>query len=197
MLRALRVGLGGDTDYVTGTVNGAPAVWTLAGENLWQAAVPRTGDDRYDIALTAYDKLGRAAVYSRTVFYGDGALSWHHTARDYLNADDLNRIETATAFLRDRLSGLGYRASLLCKTDWQAGDLPPRGEIDRVRGNIDALQWSFYSLPDWREIAYNATVDAGQLNAWEWDLHILGVWLDRMVAGFEFQRAGEIFGGEL
>lgn len=195
MLRALRVGLGGDTDYVTGTVNGAPAVWTRAGENLWQTAVPRTGDDRYDIALTAYDKLGRATEYSRTVFYGDGALSWRHTARDYLNADDLNRIETATAFLRDRLSGLGYLVSLLCKTDWQAGDLPPRGEIDRVRGNIDALQWAFYSLPDWREVAYNATVDAGQLNAWEWDLHILGVWLDRMCAAFVY--AGEVVSGEV
>lgn len=194
-MATLRVGLGGDTDYVTGTVNGAAAVWTLAGANIWETDAPRTVDDRYDISITAYDKLGRATAYSRTVYYGDGALSWHHTARDYLGADDLVRIETATAYLRDRLAGLGYRVSLLCKTDWQVGDLPSHSEVDRIRANIDALQWAFYSLPDWREVVYNATVDAAQLNSWEWDLHALGVWLDRMCAAFVY--SGEIYGGEV
>ena len=194
-MATLRVGLGGDTDYVTGTVNGAAAVWTLAGENIWQTDAPRTQDDRYDIHIEVKDKLERWTVYDRTVYYGDGALSWHHTAADYLNADDLNRIETATAFLRDRLAGLGYRVSLLCKTDWRVGDLPTQSDADRIRGNIDALQWAFYSLPDWREIAYNATVDAVQLNAWEFDLHILGVWLDRMCAAFVY--SDEVFSGEV
>ncbi len=53
---------------------------------------------------------------------------------------------------------------------WYQSDIPTRGEIDRIRRNVDALQTGFARLPDWREILYNNTVDFGQANALEWDL---------------------------
>lgn len=193
-MAALRVYLGGDTQYVSGTVNGTETVWTLSGENLWQTDATRPPDDRYVIHLEAYDFLGRMTAYDWTGYYGDGALIWHHTRLDYLNAEDLNRIETATAFLRDRLAEHSYLVDMTCRTDWSCTDFPTRGEIDRIRRNIDALQAGFYRLPDWREIMYNNTLDAAQINAFEWDLHALGVWLDRMVAAFVY--SGEIYSGE-
>ena len=73
-------------------------------------------------------------------------------------------------------------------------DFPTRGEVDRIRRNVDALQAGFYSLPDWREIVYNNTLGYEQANALEWDLYTIYVWLERMVAAFVY--AGEIYAGE-
>lgn len=126
---------------------------------------------------------------------------WDAGVKGALNAADLNRIETQTAFLRGRLEGYGYSVALSCKTDWQEGAFPAAAELGRIRENINALQAGFYSLPDWREIARKylpggqEALDAEILNAEEWDLHALGVWVDRMAAAFVY--SGEIFSGEV
>ncbi|WP_087064758.1 hypothetical protein [Intestinibacillus massiliensis] len=128
-------------------------------------------------------------------------MDWNHAPDSFLSAADLNRIETQTAFLRGRLEGYGYSIALSCKTDWQEGAFPAAAELGRIRENINALQAGFYSLPDWREIARKylsggqEALDAEILNAEEWDLHALGVWVDRMAAAFVY--SGEIFSGEV
>ena len=67
-------------------------------------------------------------------------------------------------------------------------DFPYRSEIDRIRHNVDNLQQGFYSLPDWREIVYNNTIDFNQANALEWDLQTIDIWLQRMMAAFFLLR---------
>lgn len=58
---------------------------------------------------------------------------------------------------------------------------------------MDYLQECFFAIPEWREIVYNNTVDAGQLNAFEWDLHLLDLWLSRLVAFLLY--SGTIYSG--
>ena len=112
----------------------------------------------------------------------------------YWNAEDLNRIEQWTSYLQTLLDGYGYHLSLETKTDWVMADIPTISQINRIRSNIDALQTGFYSLPEWREILYENTVDFEQANAMEWDLHLVDLWLQRMVASFK--RAGAFYSGQ-
>lgn len=83
---------------------------------------------------------------------------------------------------------------------WTRTDFLTPAELARIRRNINALQHGFYRLPDWRELVQKfcedgrETLDAEQVNAKEWDLHSLYVWVDRMAAAFLY--AGEIYAGE-
>lgn len=106
----------------------------------------------------------------------------------------LNRIESWTDYLAEQLRAYGYTITVSTRA-WAMTDFPTRAEIDRIRANIDALQTGFYSLPDWRDIVYNNTLDFNQCNAFEWDLQAIDVWLGRMVAAF--MHSGEIYSGEV
>lgn len=110
------------------------------------------------------------------------------------NVEDWNRLEQWTSYLASQLRAYGYSVTAETRT-WTRADYPTRGEIDRIRRNVDALQQGFYSLPDWREIVYNNTLDFGQCNALEWDLQSIYTWLQRMTSAFVY--SGELFGGEV
>lgn len=121
-------------------------------------------------------------------------LIFDRTKPVWQNVADWNRIESWTAYLAGKLHAYGYTVTVTTRT-WTITDFPTRIEVDRIRANIDALQTGFYSLPDWRGIVYNNTLDFNQSNAMEWDLHTIDVWLGRMVAAFMYSN--EIYGGEV
>ena len=108
------------------------------------------------------------------------------------NADMLNRLEQWTIYLAAQLRGYGYAVTVATRT-WTRTDYPTRGEVDRIRRNVDALQAGFYSLPDWREIVYDNTLGYDQANALEWDLQRLYDWLRAMVSSFQMRQANTIF----
>lgn len=116
-----------------------------------------------------------------------------------LNVSDLNRIEEWCQYLTDYLNRYGYGVKYepYAGREWQMKDIPYRSEIDRIRSDVDALQAGFYSLPDWREIIYNNTLNFEQVNALEWDLQRIYDWLEKMVANLDFVRCGELYGGEI
>lgn len=121
-------------------------------------------------------------------------LNWSHDAASAYNAADWNRLEQWTAYLAETLRGYGYAVTIEPRgAVWQEGDRLNREEVDRIRRNVDALQNGFYSLPDWREIVYNNTLDFGQCNALEWDLQRLYDWLGAMVNSFQTRQANTIF----
>jgi len=65
----------------------------------------------------------------------------NRTAKAFLNASDLNRIETNCSIL----AGLLKITSLTIKTDWIRTDsITPNG-ISRILGNIKALRDSYYT----------------------------------------------------
>ena len=180
-------------ETVTGTVNGAPVTFTEDPDYTWTATVPRADGDTYTLALTASDAAGNTASYSVTFPCGLGG-KWTWTPLEYLNCWDLNRIEYNTRYLYDWLQQEGYGTrDLTTKTDWTKEDIPLWSDIQRIRENVDYLQECYFAIPDWREIVYNNTVDADQMNAFEWDLHLIDLWLSRMVS---FQvYSGTIYAG--
>lgn len=119
---------------------------------------------------------------------------WMQVSDGALNYVMLNRIEQWTQYLAAQLRAHGYSVAVETRT-WTRADYPTRGEVDRIRRNVEALQQGFYSLPDWREIVYNNTLDFGQCNALEWDLQSIYTWLQRMTSAFVY--SGELFGGEV
>jgi hypothetical protein len=119
-----------------------------------------------------------------------------HTANSFVDIAFLNRIEQACEFLEGFLNGKGYSVNITTKTDWVMADFPYRTQIDRIRSNVEALQTAFYSLPDWREITYTASIDFNQANALEWDLQIIDVWLQRMITSMQ-RYSGTFYAGEM
>ena len=109
-----------------------------------------------------------------------------------LNLEDLNRIEDWTRYLADYLQSLGYEVMIKTRV-WTMASIPWQSEIDRIRRNVSRLYRGYHSLPDWREITYTNSLDFGQVNAVEWDLHRIYIWLNRMVSAF--WHCGEFFCG--
>lgn len=180
-------------ETVTGTVNGAPVTFTEDPDYTWTATVPRADGDSYTLALTASDAAGNSATYSVTFPCGLGGR-WDWTPLEYLNDVDLNRIEYNTRYCYTWLQQQGYGTrQLTYKTDWTKEDIPLWSDIQRVRQNVDYLQECFFAIPEWREILYNNTVDSGQMNAFEWDLHLIDLWLSRAVSFLVY--SGTIYSG--
>ena len=110
-----------------------------------------------------------------------------------LNFEDLNRIENWTQALSDYLNAYDY--SVIVHTrQWLQSDIPWQDEIDRIRKNVEKLYNAFHHLPEWKEITYTNSFDYHQVNALEWDLHTIYIWLERMVS--IFWHADEFNAGE-
>lgn len=181
-------------ETVTGTVNGMAVSFSESPALMWTALVPR--GDGFAVELTASDAAGN--VTTASLFFPDGLESkFDWTTLDFLNYWDLNRVERNTDFILRILRQCGYNPKNYgIDRDWAMPDIPTRSQIDRVRRNVDALQEGFLLLPEWREIVYNNTVDAGQMNAIEWDLRLLDQWLVRLQKGV-FIYSGDVFAGEV
>lgn len=170
------------TETVTGTVNGKPVTWTENPAYTWTATVGRAKSDEYAVVLHAEDAAGNSASYSITFPCGLES-KWTWTRLEYLNYWDLNRIEYNTRYLYDWLQENGYGTrTVTTKTDWTKEDIPRWSDIQRIRENVDYLQECYFAIPEWREIVYNNTIDSDQMNAFEWDLHLIDLWLSRMVS---------------
>ena len=120
------------------------------------------------------------------------ALNWQHEQADYFNIADWNRLEEWTIMLAQVLEVYGYSVPVESHT-WMHADKLSLQQVNRIRRNIDALQTGFYSLPDWREILYNNTLNYVQANALEWDLQRIYDWLGAMFEAFRWRRADTFF----
>lgn len=198
MIRTISLALESSVSYVTGTVNGVQTDWTLTGANTWQTMCDRADDDVYRLSIVAYTSSGTRYDYETTLVYGlDSRLDW--TAQDYLNAEDLQRIEQNCVILRDLLLQCGYSATINTKT-WEREEYPTPTQMARIRANINELRDKFYFFDEWielvrkyREIDGRETIDYTQVFAMEWDLSILKPYIDRMQTAYMY--AGEIYGG--
>lgn len=82
MIQVLSVSLPAGALMVTGTVNSAPAAWTLSGPDTWSATVPRAEDDVYHVALTIVGSNGLTTQTSLTLYYGLSGLITDRTQAD-------------------------------------------------------------------------------------------------------------------
>ncbi|WP_370812643.1 hypothetical protein [Butyricicoccus pullicaecorum] len=125
-------------------------------------------------------------------------LNYNHTAQEFWNYSDLNRIEEWMQYLCDSLNTYGYKMEITPKT-WAVGEYPTPKQLERIRSNINALQDMWFVVPEWRELmaVYRTdgreTINAEQVNAQEWDLQQMHDYLQAMVNAFELKQAGILF----
>lgn len=62
------------------------------------------------------------------------------TAGAYYNASDLNRVGEAMQYVAGLLNGYGYAVSVTGRTDWAAGDIPSKADMDAYLADLTALR---------------------------------------------------------
>lgn len=144
---------------------------------------------------TLYDIDGDALTAT------DGVLTTQEiNRRARLNASDLNRIESWTAYLNEQLHTRGYTAPITTRAPWRYGEYPTPTEFARIRTNIDALHTAFFAVPEWRELVLQTradgreTIDYTQVNAQEWDLRQIYDWLLLTVQAM-YRYSGTFYSG--
>lgn len=163
------VTLPGDVIYVSGAVNGVEYTWTNTDGNRWEAVVARTENEIYVVVLVITNSLGTVQNANFTLYYGTLNLitdrteqdverwrllqskgwsamtdkekaEWQTALKGAYNYVDMNRVESAVEFLKNRLAEAGYYVSPEVKTIWTVSDHPTKADMDRYLGNVALLR---------------------------------------------------------
>jgi len=204
MTEQLHVNLAPDIIYVSGTVNGEVATFSLTSPGVWSAIVPASSDGRYQIEITAYNSLGTPTVYSTVVYKLTGLIplkaDW--TRDDCYNPQNLNEVEANTQYIADYLTAVGYTVTLQpIETGRDYKRIEFADELIRIELNIHALSEGFITPPGyvepktWAALMPFDYLDANRLAR---NLLLLHAWAVGVVASFKYCGAfacGE--GGEI
>ena len=99
-----------------------------------------------------------------------------------LNLSDISRIEGNTAYLAERLTE--YRYSLnVDSREWERDGLPTAQDMSRIVSNIRSLISGFVKPRD-AAIVPDGMLSYTDINALEYNLHLLKQLLDAMVEGY-------------
>ena len=72
-------------------------------------------------------------------------------ANDYVNFDDLNRVENNTQWVADKLIEYNYYFKpIVTKTDWNMQDIVYFNDLNRIENNIKTLQEAYYVSDDFK-----------------------------------------------
>lgn len=168
--QVLTVSLPTSTLYVSGTVNGVETVWTNTEGQSWETTADRSADDSYRVELTIINDLGVSSDSVFTLYYGlhlitdrteqdvetvkqlaeaiKAGTATEEQVQQYLNVhqkgaytyEDLNRVETAVAYIANRLREFGYRYELQTVETWTMADKPNEVDFERYLGNVARLR---------------------------------------------------------
>lgn len=221
----IAVTLPGDVIYVSGTVNGVEYVWTNTEGNRWEAVVPRTENEVYVVALVLTNTLGTVQNSNFTLYYGTLNLitdrteqdverwrllqskgwpamtdkekaEWQTALKGAYNYVDMNRVESAVEFLKNRLAEAGYYISPEVKTIWTVSDHPTKTDMDRYLGNVSLLRSVLPMYPTTPKApTTNKKLDYLVAN----DIEQILFDVDRLLTGINqsWYYAGDVFAGEV
>lgn len=100
-----------------------------------------------------------------------------------LNVSDLNRIESNTRYLSDKLIELCYFNTTSTSTAWAMTALPYVSHINRIITNVRIL-WGKYHKPLGAVDLPDTLLNFEQVNAIEKNLYLIKEMLDDMIASF-------------
>ena len=152
-MEQVSIQLTSDISYVYGIVNDVEATFTLTGTNVWSATVEKSSNGKYEIAITAYNAAGTSTSYNTVIYKLDEPitpkLDW--TKDDYYNADDLNRVEANTQFIKQYLESIYYIVPAESfVVDRTLSYLDFLSSINRIEENINIIKNSFLTPPGWQ-----------------------------------------------
>lgn len=223
--QTLAVNLPASIVYVSGSVNGVAYIWTNTGENRWEAVVARSPNETYVVVLNLINDLGTTTQAHLTLYFGALNLITDRTQRDVerwrllhskgfdaltaeekaewqtamkgaYNYEDMNRVESAVAFVANRLSELGYFVFPEVKATWNVTDHPTKADMDRYFGNIALLR---AALPLYQTTPKAPTTSKKMDYLVANDIEKILSDIDRQIATINqsWYYAGDVFTGEI
>ena len=211
--------------YVSGTVNGIAYVWTNVEENRWETVVARTESEIYVVVLTLINDLGTTTHANFTLYYGVLSLITDRTERDVerwrvlhtkgyaalteeekaewdagmkgaYNHTDMNRVESAVAFIANRLLQAGIYVVPIVHPEWHVGDQPTREDMERYYDNIALLR---SALPLYTTTPTAPTTSKRLDYLAANDMEKILADIDRQITAIQqsWYYAGDVFTGEL
>lgn len=198
MTRDLGVYIAGNIVYVTGTVNGVVYTWTLTADHTWSATVSRSLDDVYAVHIEATNAAGTVVQLNTVLYYGLHTVT-DRTATACYNTSDLNRVESAFLYLRDKMNGeFGFNLNLTIKTNWTNADLGQLGAqeaMEQYRQNVIDIR-NAIALPSGTPQAPDSMrfLTAEKANDIEKILQTVETMLENISKAWNY--SGEIYGGD-
>lgn len=191
----------------------------------WTAEVDRANPDVYYCSITAIDNRGNTSTFTTTLYYGlqlitdrteddvtraqelirEGFSSWtDEEVTEFLNglkgaynASDLNRVESAVNYVKDRFAIIGYDAlDFLIKNTWSKNEFLESEDAERYLGNVKKLREQFTMPPGTPvvpEDMENFTFE--EANDIERILEIIDEYITKIEKQFFY--SGDLYGGEL
>lgn len=123
-------------------------------------------------------------IYDRTIQDVE-----QRTAKGYINASDLNRVERNTGIIAEYI---GIEVSV--KDDWEIGDLPRKSDFCRIRENVQSIRDNYMVYASTPEVPGQPLNDYKKWNAIERILHDVYIIYFGNISNVDY--CGEIAAGE-
>lgn len=118
------------------------------------------------------------------------------TKKGTYNAEDLNRVGEAQAYLARRFRAYGYGVSIAPKVNWTMEDIPRQGDMDRYLADLRTLRGTLRMMETTPPVPGSmAGLTWEQANDIEKILADLEFLLNNMAAAWCY--SGEIYAGEV
>lgn len=197
---------------------------SVDGMGIWTAAVARAEDDIYRVSITAINNARTATRLDTIIYYGLHLITdrtqfdvdrvnvlakkgwanmtegerteWEAGLKGAYNYTDLNRVQSAVRYLRDRLAGVGYFLELSEAKTWTTKDVPTLADMQNYLADVKAVRGVFSlfkSTPQAPDTMVGMTYE--KANNIEKILLDVDRLLSNTIASFVY--SGEFYGGEL
>lgn len=192
--------------------------------HIWTADVPKSEDGIYRVTINVVSGNQTVDQYSTVLYYGLHLITdrtqfdidrvnalaakgwarmteaeraeWSAGMKGAYNATDLNRVQSAVRYVKDRLEAIGHSVNISEQRTWTQQDVPSMADLRKYLDdiaairNVSALLKNPPAIPgDMDRFTYVGA------NAIEQILQDVNSALTSAIAGFVY--SGEFFGGEI
>ena len=184
--------------YVAGYVNHVAVVFQQEADGkTWSEKAEQSAENKYLLELDIVDEAGNRTNYIDTIEYVLPYFIYDRTIQDveqktakgYINANDLNRVERNTEIIAEYI---GIAVSV--KNDWKIGDLPRTSDFCRIRENVQRIRDNYMIYTSTPEVPEQPLNDYKKWNAIERILHDVYVIYFGNISNVDY--CGEIATGE-
>lgn len=184
--------------YVAGYVNHAAVVFQQEADGkTWSAKAEQSAENTYLMELDIADEAGNRTSYIDTIeyvlpfFIYDRTIQdvEQRTAKGYINASDLNRVERNTRIVAEYIG-----IEVAVNENWEIGELPRVSDYKRIRENVQSIRDNYMVYASTPKVPEQPLNDYKKWNAIERILHDVYVIYFDNINNVDY--CGEIAAGE-
>lgn len=184
--------------YVAGYVNHAAVVFQQEADGkTWSAKAEQSAENTYLLELDIADEAGNRTSYIDTIeyvlpfFIYDRTIQdvEQRTAKGYINASDLNRVERNTRIVAEYIG-----IEVAVNENWEIGELPRVSDYKRIRDNVQSIRDNYMVYASTPKVPEQPLNDYKKWNAIERILHDVYVIYFGNISNVDY--CGEIAAGE-